>query len=166
MSKVDNLHDLFVMEISDMYNAEKQLTKALPKMAKAASDPMLKKGFEKHLAETEAQIETLDSVFEMCEIKAKRVTCEAMKGLIEEGAEAIDEFEEGAVRDVALIIAAQKVEHYEIAGYGSLCALAKKLGFEDAAAELHSILEEERATDEKLSEFAEGINEEAYAQAA
>lgn len=166
MSKVDTLHDLFVMEISDQYNAEKQLTKALPKMAKHATDPKLKKGFEKHLEETNWQIETLEKVFDMCDIKPESVTCEAMKGLIKEGGEAFDEFEEGCIRDVALIVAAQKVEHYEISGYGSLCALAKKLGWNDAAAELHKILEQERATDEKLSEIAENINEEAYAQAA
>ncbi len=166
MSKVDNLHDLFVMEISDIYNAERQLTKALPKMAKHASDPKLKRGFETHLAETEDQIAKLESVFEMCDIKPKRVTCEAMKGLIEEGSEAFDEFEEGPVLDCALIIAAQKVEHYEISGYGSLCALAKKLDMADAAKILHGIMEQESATDVKLSALSDSINQEAYAMAA
>lgn len=166
MSKVDNLNDLFIMEISDIYNAEKQLKKALPKMAKHASDPKLKKGFETHLAETEEQIEILEHVFEMCDIKPKRVTCEAMKGLIEEGSEAFDEFEAGPVLDCALIIAAQKVEHYEVSGYGSLCALAKKLGWNEAAEQLHGIMEQESETDEKLSQLAESINQQAYAQAA
>ncbi len=166
MSKVDNLHDLFVMEISDIYNAEKQLTKALPKMAKHATDANLKKGFEKHLSETEDQIEKLERVFEICEIKPKRVTCEAMKGLIEEGSEAFDEFEEGPVLDCALIIAAQKVEHYEISGYGSLCALAEKLGYSEAVKILRQIEEQEAATDKKLTDVSMTINQEAYAVAA
>lgn len=166
---IETLEDLFIMEISDMYSAEKQLTKALPKMAKAATSPELKKGFEKHLAETEDQIVKLEQVFELCEIKPKRIKCEAMEGLIEEGKEAIDEVAEGPVRDVALITAAQKVEHYEIAGYGCLCAVAKKLGYKEAAAILHSILEQERATDEKLTALAESsVNDDAFdmAQAA
>lgn len=162
MSKVDNLHDLFVMELSDLYSAEKQLTKALPKMAKHASNEELKKGFEMHLSETEEQIEILDRVFEICEIKPKRVTCEAMKGLIEEGSEAFDEFEKGPVLDCALIIAAQKVEHYEISGYGSVCALAKKLGLTKAEKLLRQIQEQEVATDEKLTELAESsVNDDA-----
>lgn len=161
---IETLEELFVHEISDMYNAEKQLTKALPKMAKAATDPKLAKGFETHLAETEDQISKLERVFELCDIKPKRIKCEAMEGLIEEGKEAIDEVQEGPVLDVALITAAQKVEHYEIAGYGCLCAIAKKLGYNDAAKILHEILEQERATDEKLTAMAEGnVNDDAHA---
>ncbi|PZQ47385.1 MAG: hypothetical protein DI551_03570 [Micavibrio aeruginosavorus] len=166
MAKVESFMDLFVHELSDLYNAEKQLTKALPKMAKAANDPQLKKGFETHLKETEGQIEILDQVFELCECKPERVTCEAMKGLIEEGSEAIDEFDEGPLRDVALIIAAQKVEHYEIAGYGSMCALAEKLGLDEAVSLLRRIEEQEAATDKKLTQAAMTINEEAYKIAA
>lgn len=166
MSKVDNLHDLFVMEISDQYNAEKQLTKALPKMAKHASDPKLKQGFETHLKETEEQIEILERVFKSCDIKPKAVTCEAMKGLIEEGSEAFDEYESGPVMDCALIIAAQKVEHYEISGYGSLRTLATKLGYDEAAKLLRQIEEQEAATDKKLTSLSENINQMAYAQAA
>jgi ferritin-like metal-binding protein YciE len=166
MAKVQSFEDLFIHEISDIYSAENQLTKALPKMAKAATDEDLREGFETHLEETKEQIAILEEVFEMCEIKPKRITCEAMKGLIEEGKEAIEEIEEGPLLDCALIIAAQKVEHYEIAGYGGLCALAKKLGWDDAAEKLHEILEQERATDEKLTEISENINDEAYEEAA
>lgn len=167
MSKVDNLEELFLMEISDIYNAEKQLTKALPKMAKHATNSTLKKGFEGHLAETEGQIEKLDQVFKIIGQKPKNVTCEAMKGLIEEGSEAFDEFEAGPILDVALIIAAQKVEHYEISGYGSLCALATKLGYTDAEKILRQIQAQEVATDEKLTELAlSDVNEEAFSQAA
>jgi len=169
MSKVETLEELFLEEISDIYNAEKQLTKALPKMAKHATNPDLKKGFETHLAETEGQIEKLDKVFEIIGEKPKRITCEAMKGLIEEGSEAFDDFEEGPIMDVALIIAAQKVEHYEISGYGSLCAIAEKLGYNDAVKLLRSIEEQERATDEKLTKLAlSSVNDEAanFAQAA
>lgn len=166
MAKIANFHDLFRHELSDLYSAEKQLTKALPKMAKAASDPTLKEGFTTHLEETQGQIETLDRVFELCDIKPERITCEAMKGLIEEGNEAISDFEKGPLLDVALIIAAQKVEHYEISGYGSVCALAKKLGLDDAEELLRGIQEQEVATDEKLTEASENINEEAYQEAA
>lgn len=169
MSKIDNFEDLFCHELSDLMNAEMQLTKALPKMAKAASNPDLKKGFETHLKETEDQIEKIKKAFESIDMEPEKVTCEAMKGLIKEGEEAIDEFEEGPLRDVALIIAAQKVEHYEIAGYGSVCTLADALGFEEAKTLLGSILEQEKATDEKLTKAAMSINEEAveqYAEAA
>jgi len=166
MSKVETFDDLFRHELSDLYNAEKQLTKALPKMAKAATDPKLKKGFEKHLEETEGQIEILDQVFELCDIKPERITCEAMKGLIEEGSEAIDEIEEGPLLDCALIIAAQKVEHYEIAGYGSMCTLAENMGLTEAKNLLGKILEQEKATDEKLTQLASTVNQQAMAQAA
>ncbi len=166
MAKVETFIDLFRHEMSDLYNAEKQLTKALPKMAKAATDPELKKGFEKHLAETEQQIEILDRAFEECDFKPERITCEAMKGLVEEGKEAIDEIEKGPLLDVALIVAAQKVEHYEIAGYGSLCALAQKMGMTKVDRLLQQILEQEKATDEKLTQIAMNINDEAMRQAA
>lgn len=166
MSKVETFEDLFRHELSDLYNAEKQLTKALPKMAKAATDPALKKGFETHLAETEGQIEILDQVFELCEFKPERITCEAMKGLIEEGKEAIDEIESGSLLDCALIIAAQKVEHYEIAGYGSMCQLAENMGWVEAKNLLGKILDQEKATDEKLTKVAANVNSQAMAMAA
>ncbi|MBJ6982631.1 ferritin-like domain-containing protein [Luteimonas sp. MC1572] len=153
---VKTLEDLFVHALSDMYNAEKQLTKALPKMAKAAANPKLADAFTTHLGETEGQIERIDRVVELLEIKLKRIKCAAMEGLVEEGKEAIDEVGEGPVRDAALINAAQKVEHYEIASYGTLCALGKQLGYADAVKLLHETLAEEKATDEKLSMLAEG----------
>lgn len=166
MSKVESFEDLFRHELSDLYSAEKQLTKALPKMAKAATDPALKKGFETHLAETVTQIEILDQVFELCEFKPERITCEAMKGLIEEGKEAIEEIEKGPLLDCALIIGAQKVEHYEIAGYGSMCQLAENMGWTEAKNLLGKILDQEKATDEKLTKVANKINYEAMAIAA
>ncbi len=165
--KIETLQDLFVMEISDTLNAEKQLTKALPKMAKSATNPKLAKAFTTHLAETEQQIELLNRVFEVCDIKPKRITCEAMEGLVKEGKEAMEEVEKGPLLDVALIAAAQKVEHYEIASYGTLCALAQKLGFTEGAKILHQIMEQERSTDEKLTQLADGgVNEDALAMAA
>lgn len=166
MSKVESFEDLFRHELSDLYSAEKQLTKALPKMAKAATDPALKKGFETHLTETEGQIEILDQVFELLEIKPERITCEAMKGLIEEGKEAIEEIESGPLLDCALIIGAQKVEHYEIAGYGSMCQLAENLGWTEVKNLLGKILEQEKATDEKLTKAATKVNYAAMAVAA
>lgn len=168
MSKIDNFEDLFCHELSDLLNAEMQLTKALPEMAKAASDPALKKGFETHLKETEDQIEKVKRAFESCDMEPEKITCEAMKGLIKEGKEAIDEFEKGPLLDCALIIAAQKVEHYEIAGYGSVCELAKKLGFDEAKKLLGEILDQEKATDEKLTKASQTINADAaeYVEAA
>ncbi|HEU4838098.1 MAG TPA: ferritin-like domain-containing protein [Micavibrio sp.] len=166
MSKITTFEDLFCHELSDLMNAETQLTKALQEMAEAASDPTLKEGFETHQQETEGQLEKIQQVFESIEMEPEKITCEAMKGLIKEGKDVISEFEEGPLRDCALIIAAQKVEHYEIAGYGSVCALAEKLGFDEAKELLGEILEEEKATDEKLTEAAENINEKAYDEVA
>ncbi len=166
MSKVETFDDLMRHELSDLYSAEKQLTKALPKMAKAATDPVLKKGFETHLQETEGQIEILEQVFEELGVKPERITCEAMKGLVEEGKEAIDEIEAGPLLDCALIVAAQKVEHYEIAGYGSMCTLAEQMGLTKVKSLLGKILEQEKATDEKLTKAAMKINPEAMAMAA
>lgn len=166
--KIDNFEDLFCHELSDLRNAEMQLTQALPKMAKAASNPDLKAGFEQHLKETEEQLATLDEIFESMGWEPEKITCEAMKGLIKEGDEAIKEFESGPLLDVALIIAAQKVEHYEISGYGSACALGEKLALTDVVKKLRMIEEQEAATDKKLTEAAMMINEEAadYAEAA
>ncbi len=166
MAKIASFQDLFRHELSDLYSAEKQLTKALPKMAKAATDEKLKEGFETHLEETKQQIEILDQVFELCDMKPERITCEAMKGLIEEADEAISEIEEGPLLDVALIVGAQKVEHYEISGYGSVRTLAEKLGLTKQAKLLRQIEDQEIATDEKLTQCSEQINDEAFAQAA
>jgi ferritin-like metal-binding protein YciE len=147
--------DLFVHALSDVYSAEKQLTKALPKLARAATHPELKAAFTQHLEETEGQIERIDQVVELGGLKLKRMKCAAMEGLVEEGQEVIDEIDKGPVLDAALIGAAQKVEHYEIATYGTLCALAKQLGMNDAAKLLADTLAEEKATDKKLTVLAE-----------
>jgi ferritin-like metal-binding protein YciE len=138
-------------ELADAYDAEKQLLKALPKMAKAAQNEQLKDGFEEHLEQTQQHVERLEQVFEIFGQPAKGKKCKAMQGLIEEGKELIEE-DEG---DAALICAAQKVEHYEIAAYGSMCSWAKLLGEDEAADILGETLEEEKETDEKLNELAE-----------
>ncbi len=156
MSTIKTLDELFIHELSDVYSAEKQLAKALPKMARAAEEPRLKQAFETHLDETNGQIERIDQVVESANLKLKRVKCAAMEGLVEEGKEVIDAVEAGPVRDAALIASAQKVEHYEIASYGTLCALAKQLGLKDAVKLLSATLEEEKSTDQKLTALAEG----------
>lgn len=160
-SKIDNFEDLFCHQLSDLRNAEMQLTKALPEMADAATDPTLKKGFETHLKETEQQLETVNRVFDIVDMEPEDITCDAMKGLIKEGKSAIKEFEKGPILDAALIIAAQKVEHYEISGYGSVCALGEKLGLTEAVKLLRQIQEQESATDKKLTEVSKAINEDA-----
>ncbi|MCO4857271.1 ferritin-like domain-containing protein [Herbaspirillum sp. WGmk3] len=158
------LQDLFIHSLSDVYSAEKQLTRALPKLARAATNPELRAAFETHLEETRGQIERIDQLVEGANLKLKRIKCVAMEGLVEEGQEQIEEIANGPVLDAALIGAAQKVEHYEIASYGTLCALAKQLGLKDAAKLLHDTLEEEKATDQKLSVLAlEKVAEEAKA---
>ncbi|HEY3597028.1 MAG TPA: ferritin-like domain-containing protein [Paraburkholderia sp.] len=149
------LQDLFIHSLSDIYSAEKQMTKSLPKMASASTNPGLRSAFEKHLEETQGQIERIDQLVEGSGLKLNRIKCAAMEGLVEEGQEQIDEIEKGPVLDTALIAAAQKVEHYEIASYGSLIALAKQLGKTDAVKLLAETLKEEKATDEKLSLLAE-----------
>lgn len=165
--KIKTLEDFFVHELSDIYNAEKQLTKALPKMAKAASNPELVKAFESHLTETEGQIERLDRVFEVTGLKKHSEKCEATEGLVDEAKQVIDDTEEGPVRDAALIACAQKVEHYEIATYGTLCALAEKLGQLEAKRLLEQTLNQEKASDQKLNELAlRDINSDAMRQAA
>lgn len=149
------LQDLFVHSLSDIYSAEKQLTRALGKLSRTASNEELSKAFQTHLEETQGQIERIDKVVESCGIRLKRIKCVAMEGLVEEGEELIDEIEKGPVLDAGLVGAAQKVEHYEIAAYGTLCALGKQLGFNDAVKLLQETLEEEKATDLKLTKFAE-----------
>lgn len=136
------------------------MTRALPRLARAATTPELRQAFEQHLEETQGQIERIDRLVENSELRLKRVKCVAMEGLVEEGREQIDEIEKGAVLDAALIGAAQKVEHYEIATYGTLCALAKQLGLDEAAKLLDETLQEEKATDQKLSKLAlQQVNE-------
>jgi len=154
---IKTLKDLFIHDLSDVYSAEKQITKALPKMARAAEDPKLVDAFNTHLEETQGQIERLDQLVEATpEVRIKRMKCHALEGLAEEAQEIIESVEKGPVRDAGLIGAAQKVEHYEIATYGTLHAMALKLGFTQAAELLAQTLEEEKATDEKLTIIAEG----------
>ena len=164
--EINDLRSLLVDELRDLYHAEKQLTKALPKMAKAASSEKLAAAFETHLEETKGHIERLERAFEQLEEPAKTKTCKAMKGLIEEGEEMMDDVEGDAV-DAALISAAQKVEHYEIASYGTVRTFAQLLGENEVANLLQQTLDEESRTDKKLTELAESeINLEAIEQEA
>lgn len=151
------LQELFLDELADIYNAEQQLTKALPKMARAAQHPELRQGFQTHFQETEGQIARLEQAAQALGESIKRKTCKAMKGLIEEGSEMMQEKKGSAALDAALIAAAQKVEHYEIASYGTLCAWAKQMNHDEALELLHETLEEEKATDEKLTHLAESL---------
>jgi ferritin-like metal-binding protein YciE len=155
------LQHVFEEQLKDIYGAEKQILKALPKMIEAASSEELQEAFENHLEQTEEQVTRLEKVFSMLGINRQAKNCVAMEGLIEEGNEIIDEFEEGNVRDCALIIGAQKIEHYEIAAYGSLCELAEVMGLHKVADLLDTTLEEEEETDKLLTEIAENVNDEA-----
>ncbi|MBL7910051.1 MAG: ferritin-like domain-containing protein [Bacteroidia bacterium] len=148
------LMKLFEDSLKDIYWAEKALTKALPKMVKKASSPELIDALESHLAETEEQIKKVEEVFEIIGKKAVAKKCEAMNGLIKEAEEIMKDTDDGAMRDAGIIAAGQKVEHYEIATYGTLRTFAEILGLNDAAAILEEILEEEKAADEKLTEIA------------
>jgi ferritin-like metal-binding protein YciE len=152
---IATLDDLFVHTLQDIYYAEKQITKALPKMIEKASDPGLKQGFETHLRETEGQIRRLEQVFQMHGQEPKGVTCPAIDGIIEEANDIAGDVADKAVLDAALIATAQAVEHYEITRYGTLIAWAKQLGRNDCAAVLAETLAEEKATDEKLTTMAE-----------
>ena len=153
--KMKTLQDLFVDTLKDTYDAEHQITKALPKMVKAASTPELKMAFEQHLQQTDEHIKRLEQVFDGMGKKATRKSCAGMKGLIEEGSELMKEDAEPDVLDAGLIAAAQKVEHYEIAAYGTLSAYANLLGESNAARLFHETMEEEKQTDEKLTKLAE-----------
>jgi ferritin-like metal-binding protein YciE len=150
------LQDLFVHELKDLYSAEKQLTEALPKMAKAAHAPELKNAFTMHLEETQKQLERVHGLLQELGENPGRKKCTAMEGLIEEGAHVIKEKAAPAVKDAALIAAAQRVEHYEISGYGTARAFAETLGHKQAAKILDQILDEESATNEKLNTLATG----------
>lgn len=161
--QIKSIEDLFVHLLSDTYSAEKQLLRALPKLSRAAENPKLSEAFASHLEETRIQVERIDQVVESIpDLRLKRIKCVAMEGLVEEGQEIIDGVDKGAVRDAGLIAAAQKVEHYEIAAYGTLCTLAKMLGYQEAKNLLGQTLEEEKSADSKLSTLAEsGINQDA-----
>ena len=163
--KVQSIEDLFLDELKDLYSAEKQITKALPKLVKAASAQELSAAFDAHLQETKGQVERLEEIFEKLGKKGTGKTCEGMKGVLAEGAEVVQEIEKGAIRDAGLISAAQRVEHYEIAGYGSVIAFAQLLGKKDIVELLEETLEEEKATDEKLTKISESVNQEAQAAA-
>jgi ferritin-like metal-binding protein YciE len=152
---LNTLNDLFVKELRDIYDAEKQLTKALPKLAKAATAGELSTAFEDHLEQTRGHINRLEQVFEQLDLKARGQHCPGIAGIIEEGAELIGEDGEDAVKDAALIGAAQRAEHYEITAYGTLMAYARQLGHEDIVNLLEETLNEEKETDRKLTELAE-----------
>jgi ferritin-like metal-binding protein YciE len=155
--KLNTLQKLYTDELRDLYNAENQLLKALPKMAKAASSEELKEAFEKHLEQTKGHVERLEQVFEELGEKPKGKTCRAMKGLIEEGSEILGEDGEESVLDAGIIVAAQKVEHYEIAGYGSVRTFAHLLGKDKSAELLQTTLDEESETNEILNKLAESV---------
>lgn len=150
-----DLHDLFLDELADLLSAETQLTKALPKMAKAAESDHLAEAFRSHLEETKGHVERLKQVFTSLGEKPKSKTCKAMVGLIEEGSELMEELKDSSALDAGLIAAAQKVEHYEIASYGTACAWAERMGHDKALKLLQETLQEEKAADEKLTGIAE-----------
>ena len=153
--KIETMDDLFLEQIEDLYDAEKRLVKALPKMAEASSSDQLRRAFEMHLEQTKGQVERLDRIFGELGKKAKGETCEAMKGLIEEGEDTISNIQEPNLRDAGLIAAANRVEHYEIAAYGSAKAFAQMLGRTQAVSLLEQTLEEEKQADQKLTRLAE-----------
>jgi ferritin-like metal-binding protein YciE len=161
MPKINNLRDVFVEQLKDLYNAEQQLIKALPKMAKAATSSDLAQGFEEHLEQTKGHANRLEEIFKKLDEKPTGKKCKAMEGLIKEGSETISEDASDAAKDALLIAAAQRVEHYEIAGYGSVKTYADLLGEDEASQLLSETLEEEKETDEKLTEAAQAINAEA-----
>ena len=153
--KLNNLKDLLLHELQDIYSAEQQITKALPKMMKATSSDKLKQAFEKHLQETEQQIQRLENVFKMMGVKTKGEKCKAMEGIIKEAESMMSEKADESVMDAALIGSAQRVEHYEIAAYGTVCTWAKQLGMNDVLEQLVMTLEEEKKTDALLTKIAE-----------
>ena len=154
---VQSLEDMFLEELKDVYNAENQILKALPRMAKKASATELRRAFEQHLKQTEVQVQRLERVFATLDEKPKGKSCKGMQGIIEEGKEVMSEDIEDDVLDAALIAAAQKVEHYEMATYGTLRAWAETLGNQQAAKLLQQTLDEEEATDKKLTQLAEQL---------
>lgn len=154
MAEQKTLDDLFLDTLKDIYYAEKQIVKTLPKMAKAATSPELKAGFEQHLEESEGHIERLEQVFEMIGKPARGKTCDAILGIIEEGKSIMDEFKGTQALDAGLVSSAQAVEHYEIARYGTLKTWAQQLGLREAVTLLDATLKEEEATDRKLTQVA------------
>ena len=155
------LKDLYIDELKDLYNAENQLVKALPKLARAAASDELRQGFEEHLEQTKGHVERLEKIFQMLDESPKGKKCKGMEGLIVEGSEVMEEDYEGSLLDAALIGAARRVEHYEIAGYGTARSFAESLGQTDHVSLLNETLEEEKETDQKLTELAKQVNTEA-----
>jgi len=164
MAEAGTLHDAFIDELRDTYDAERQLTKALAKLAKAAAAPPLREAFESHLVETQGQIERLEQVFESLDEKVRGKHCDGIAGIIEEGKSIMEEDFDDDTMDACLIAAGQRAEHYEMAAYGTLVAWARAMGHNEAADLLQETLDEEKAADEKLSSLAEGgINQNAAA---
>jgi len=157
--KITTLHELYLEQLRDLYSAETQLTKALPEMAEAAHAPQLKRGFETHLEETRGHVRRLEQIFSALDEKPTGKTCAAMEGLIKEGKETISEDATPEVKDAALIAAGQRVEHYEMAGYGTVRTYADLMGHTEAANLLQSTLDEEGATNKKLTAAAQSLNE-------
>ncbi len=153
--KIETLHDLFVHELRDIYYAEKQLVKALPKMEKMATNAKLKKAIGDHHKETIGHVDRLEQIFQLVEVAARGIKCEAMDGLLAEANETLAEIEDTDVRDAAIIASAQRVEHYEIAAYGTARAFARRLGLNDAADLLTATIDEEGAADKALTKIAE-----------
>ncbi len=167
MAEVGTLRDAFLDELKDSYDAEKQLTKALPKLAKAATSEQLRTAFESHLEETREHVARIEQAFELLEEKAKGKHCDGMAGIIEEGSSVMEEDFDDATMDACLVASGQRAEHYEMAAYGTLIAWAKALGHDDVATLLEQTLNEEKAADAKLTKLAEGgINREAAAAVA
>ncbi|HZS54542.1 MAG TPA: ferritin-like domain-containing protein [Bryobacteraceae bacterium] len=166
-TEFNSFNDLFANQIEDLYDAEQRLTKALPKMAEAATSPQLKQAFQAHLTETEGHVSRLERIFREINVEPKRETCEAMKGLIAEGEEMIKAHGDADIKDAALIAAAQRVEHYEMSGYGTARSFAQRLGLTQAATLLQQTLNEEKAADEKLTRIAESsVNQKATSASA
>jgi ferritin-like metal-binding protein YciE len=155
---VQTLQELLVDELKDLYSAEKQIVKALPKLAKAASTTELRDALMNHLEETKGQVDRLEKIAELVGKKLTGKTCAGMKGVLEEGSEVLEETEEGTIRDAALIAASQRVEHYEMAGYGSARDFANTLGLSEVAALLEETLEEEKQADKKLTSISKQVN--------
>jgi len=158
MAESNGLREVYIQELRDLYDAEHRLVKALPKMAKAADSPELRAGFEAHLEQTKGHVERLEQIFESMGEQAKAKKCKGMEGILDEGSDVLDEDFEGATMDAAIIASAQRVEHYEIAAYGSVRSFAEQLGETKAASLLQQTLTEEKETDEKLTKMAEQIN--------
>jgi ferritin-like metal-binding protein YciE len=154
--KMNRLDDLYLDQLKDLYSAEKQLVQALPKMAKAANSEELKMGFQEHLEQTKTQVNRLEQIFQSLGSSPGRKKCAAMEGLVQEGQEAIELEGDATIRDAALIAAAQRIEHYEIAAYGTVRTIANHLGHKDQSELLQTTLDEEGATDKKLTTMAEG----------